>query len=84
MLEEVIMTEIQNVIKHHDKIYAFMYGFREDNLNHIISIDVAELHFPPTNRSMVYVWGGPGPDYSTYYFEDYGETWAYTKEELIH
>ena len=76
--------ETEITIKKHDKIYAFMYGFREDDPSHIIDIDVKELHFSPTDRSMIYIWGGPGPDYNRYRFNDYGETWAYSKEELIH
>ena len=76
--------ETELTIKKHDKIYAFMYGFREDNLDHIIDIDVKDLHFSTTNRSMIYIWGGPGPEYNTYFFKDYGETWAYTKEELVY
>jgi hypothetical protein len=31
---------------------------------------------------LIYIWGWPGPDYNFYKFSDYGETWAFTKEEL--
>lgn len=33
--------------------------------------------------SLWYVWGYPGPDYNRYKVEDYGKTWALTKEELL-
>lgn len=82
MLEEIIM-ETEMTIKKHNKIYAFMYGFREENPDHIIDIDINKLNFPSTGRYMVYIWGGPGPDYNIYHFRDYGKTWAYTKEELL-
>ena len=75
--------ETEITIKKHDKIYAFMYGYREENLNHIIDIDIKDLIFPSTGRYMIYIWGGPGPEYNTYLFKDYGKTWAYTKEELM-
>ena len=33
-------------------------------------------------KYIYYEWGWPGPDYFIYYFNDYGKTWALTKEEL--
>jgi len=78
------MKRVENkfTVKQHHYIYAFMYGFREDNPDHIIKLTADELLFPEDNDSMVYIWGGPGPDYNRYYFKDYGKTWAYEKEEL--
>lgn len=36
-----------------------------------------------TGPCFMYIWGFPGPDYDIFSFEDYGKTWAFTKEELI-
>ena len=71
-------------------IYAYLYGFygtmyggeygsSEPNseLVHITSSEVSK-----TDGSLIYVWGMPGPDYNRYKPEDYGKTWALTKEEL--
>ena len=72
-------------------IYGYMYGkpFKwvktRDGRNvatkdTIIEIAVKELRI--WSEGFCYVWGWPGPDYNLYRFEEYGKTWAFTKEEL--
>ena len=53
----------------------------------IIEIKTQKLEWPVApevaSEEFLFVWGWPGPDYSTYLRKDYGQTWAYTKEELL-
>ena len=53
----------------------------------IIEIKTQKLEWPVApevaSEEFLFVWGWPGPDYNTYLRKDYGQTWAYTKEELL-
>lgn len=72
-------------LKDDDKIWATMYG---ENLEKT-DAEVCILQIPKKNlerwsdKAMYYIWGLPGPDFNIYYFEDYGKSWALTKEELL-
>jgi hypothetical protein len=67
-------------------IFGFMYGNRYINTNNgkvpdkIIEIDKKSLKL--SSGCFIYVWGYPGPDANTYYFKDYGETWAFSEKEI--
>lgn len=66
-----------------DIIYGEMYGRNRTNSDAtIISIRKSELHKTVDDDSVIYVWGWPGPDGNIYKYSDYGETWAFTPEEL--
>lgn len=66
-----------------DVIWGEMYGLNRTNPNAIIvKIKKSELHKTKNDDSVIYIWGWPGPDANIYNFSDYGETWAFTPEEL--
>lgn len=63
-------------------IYGYMYGRKcgYARLDKIIQIKTKSLRI--WEEGMVYVWGWPGPDYNLYRYDDYGKTWAFSKEEI--
>ena len=77
----------------HETIWAYMYGYPVYNSiiqtkeEQIIEIKTHKLEWPVApgvaSEEFLFVWGWPGPDYNTYLRKDYGQTWAYTKEELL-
>ncbi len=85
-IEELVNQYLSSQIK---SIYAYMYCSSHQGDGNIIQISKKELSFHNSENSrkyspyLIYVWGGPGPDYNTYYFQDYGKTWAFSKEELV-
>ena len=87
------MTFREEVMSH-EYIYGYMYGRPIYNLKNyrtpedqIIEIKTKEIEWPANpkvaSEEFLFVWGWPGPDYNTYLRKDYGQTWAYTKEELL-
>ena len=67
-----------------DVIWGEMYGRKRTDPNAIIiDIKKSELHKTKNDDSVIFIWGWPGPDANIYEFSDYGETWAFTKEELL-
>ena len=66
-----------------DIIWGTMYGeHRTDKDALILPIKKSELHKTVSDNSIIYIWGWPGPDGNIYNYSDYGETWAFTPEEL--
>ena len=66
-----------------DVIWGEMYGQKRTDPNAIIlEIKKHELHKTKKDDSVIYIWGWPGPDCNIYNYSDYGETWAFTPEEL--
>ena len=74
-------------------IYGRMYGNKylltnDGNglqikiLDRILKIDKKNIKICTDGESLIYVWGFPGPDYNIYKFSDYGETWAFEKEDF--
>ena len=61
-------------------IYGYMYGRPLENNKEILQINAAGLNI--WDSGFCFVWGWPGPDYNLYKYEDYGKTWAFTKEEV--
>lgn len=84
-IENLINKYLSHQIK---SIYAYMYCSSHQGMGDIIQIPKKNLKFFDSkklrkyNPCLIYVWGWPGPDYNTYYFQDYGKTWAFSKEEL--
>ena len=76
------------------EIYGFYTGFRhytimrgaEDGSDLIVKDDIVKMEIAKDDvkeDGIRYVCGGPGFDSVRYYwFKDYGETWALTKEEI--
>jgi len=58
-------------------IFGHMYGSKKEKIIYIKK-DELEIY----DDRFIEVWGWPGPDYTSYYYKDYGETWAFQKEEL--
>ena len=77
--QEIIKKYYSPKIKY---IYAYMYASKNHRYGEIIKINKKELKISVSGDSFIYIWGWPGPDYNIYYFEDYGYTWAFKKEEL--
>lgn len=64
-----------------DVIWGIMYGgkrTKEDAI--IIPIKKSELRKTVADDSVIYDWGWAG---NFYKYSDYGETWAFTPEELF-
>ena len=49
----------------------------------IIPIKTLSVRWNPTKTLFYYIWGWPGPDCNIYDANNYGKTWAFTKEELL-
>ena len=49
----------------------------------IVSIKTSSIRWNPTKTLFYYIWGWPGPDCNMYDADNYGKTWAFTKEELL-
>lgn len=67
-------------------IYGWAYGEHNKASNiedDIIKINNWELKLTKDRTGFIYVWGWPGPDANIYELDDYGKTWAFSKEELI-
>lgn len=58
-----------------------MYGSRTIN-DEIIEINKSDLTLGKNGDCFIYVWGFPGPDVNIYDFKEYGETWAFSKDEI--
>lgn len=66
-----------------DIIWGEMFGRHRTNPNAVIlKLKKEELRESKDGMGLIYIWGWPGPDYNFYKFSDYGETWAFTPEEL--
>lgn len=62
--------------------FGSMYGGKVAPDNPALEIKTEDCSFN-TDRGIQYIWGWPGPDYNVYRWEDYGKSWAFTKEELV-
>lgn len=87
--EEIISRFVSN---DKDVFYGTMYGgeyrsiLTEDGVirekDKAIEIKKTEVEFDPDNGFIIFIWGGPGPDYNVYRFSDYGKTWAFSMDEV--
>ena len=75
-----------------DYIYGYMHCSGHSTSGEIIKINKSQLklrrNMSPIGDdfqklAIIYVWGGPGPDFNTYYIEDYKKTWGFTQDDLI-
>ena len=88
MITDVIKKrqELITDLIHADYIYATMYGLHKSK-DHVIKIETKEIwkfvfDWDGRGPALIYLWGWPGPDGNAYLIDDYGETWAFTEEEL--
>ena len=72
----IITTEniYQEVMSHFE-----FYSVEEQ----IVPIKTSSVKWNPTKTLFYYIWGWPGPDCNMYDANNYGKTWAFTKEELL-
>ena len=82
MDKETALSRLENF----DGIYGTMYGqtwlhFSEYNLrDEVVFIDKKCLKV--WDNGFMYIWGGPGPDYNVYKWEDFGVTWGFTPHDI--
>lgn len=81
------MTNQQILYKYYSpsttEIIGEMYGGRKSAQQQtFISINKKSLILTKDGDAFYYIWGWPGPDSNRYDFKDYGDTWAFTREEL--
>ena len=62
-----------------DTITGSMYGFPTDRF---IEIEKSSLILDKNNEAFIHIWGWPGPDFTLYYFKDYGKTWYIDSKEM--
>lgn len=69
----------------HKSIWSTMYGnayWKRLEYEKLIEIETKKLSWFKDKTGFYYIWGWPGPDSNRYTKEDYGKSWAFTKEEL--
>lgn len=73
-------------LMHADRFYGTMYGMHKskDTVIEISTKDIYKFVFNWGYKgpAIIYLWGWPGPDGNVYLMDDYGKTWAFSKEEL--
>lgn len=69
-------------IMNHEYIWGFMYGkptvavsSTKERPDELIRIKTDRLSI--YNDSVIYIWGGPGPDFNIYKFKDFKTTWCF-------
>ena len=88
MKREKINRIEDNILKliNANEIWITMYGMHKskDCAIKIKTERISNFQFYyPDKCEFTYVWGSFGSDRSIFSVEDYGETWALTKEELL-
>ena len=65
-------------------IYGEMYGQHEcvRVKRRFLKIEKEELWLSVQKDCLLFQWGWPGPDINFYEFKDYGDTWAFRKEDI--
>lgn len=65
-------------------IYGEMYGLHEGARvkRRFLKINREELRLSVQKDCLLFQWGWPGPDINFYEFKDYGDTWAFRKEDI--
>lgn len=65
-------------------IYGEMYGLHEGARvkRRFLKIKREELRLSAQKDCLLFQWGWPGPDINFYKFKDYGDTWAFHKEDI--
>lgn len=65
-------------------IYNSVIGTREEQIIEIKTKAIEWSDDPKVaSEEFLWIWGWPGSDYNIYLKKDYGQTWAYTKKELL-
>ena len=65
-------------------VYGEMYGLHEGARvkRRFLKIKREELWLSNQKDCLLFRWGWPGPDINFYEFKDYGDTWAFRKEDI--
>lgn len=79
---------LYKAVMKHEIIYSLIYGATHVDWrtteDQIITIKTKKLEWSKDKKEFYYIWSWPGPpDYNTYTAENYGKTWAFSKEKLV-
>ena len=79
----MIKEEILSWYKYSElaSIYAYLQGSKSEG-GKIVDINKGSLYLSDEGDAFIYKWGWYDHGCNVYRFEDYGETWAFTREEL--
>lgn len=70
-------------VMRHDIIYSIPYAPHRTPWDaDLVKIKTSKLKWAKDRQKFFYRWGGPGPDFNEYTAEEYGDTWAFTAEEV--
>ena len=75
--------EVYRRLDKSDGIYGYMYGVRLEKKDIGGIIFIEKKHLIKRDSALIHIWGWPGPDFSVYKFSDYGNTWAFSKDDFI-
>ncbi len=80
--EQDLIVKLINV----KEIFVTMYGLSktEDDIIRLFTHEIHKFVYDWAGKGpgFVHFFGWPGPDGAIYLLSDYGETWAFTEEEL--
>ena len=93
MINDIILTYFNSDECKH--FYGYLYGSpwyinvnrdgREvRKSDRLLRIEKSGILVSKDNDALIYIWGYPGPDANIYEFKDYGITWAFSEEDIIH
>lgn len=80
----------------YDYLYVFMHGRMFENVildanynketrpAEIIKLEKKSVELDRAGLGFFYTYGWPGPDYDYYLYSDFGYSWAFSKDELLH
>ena len=80
----------------YDYLYVFMHGRMFENVGldansnkeirpaKIIKLEEKIVKRDRDGLGFFYIYGWPGPDYDYYRYSDFGYSWAFSKDELLH
>ena len=80
------MDNLYDKITSQESIFSLMYDNYVDFISleeQIVEIKTKKLSWSKDKTVAYLVWGWPGPDVNMYDKNNYGITWAFTREELI-
>lgn len=63
-------------------IYGHMYGARVINGSPTDVIFIKSSELKLTDTALIHIWGFPGPDFSIYWYKDYGKTWGFSRRAI--
>lgn len=83
--ENMINNKEEIIQKFNEAEYIYIWAYAQKQwraADWFFKIEKEKLTLSKDKEFFWFRFGYPGPDYNDYYFDDYGYTWAFTKEEL--